>query len=116
MDDFLIILLLFFFIGALFILLGFPLLLGKIKPNWFYGFRTPSTVKNKDIWYIINKQTGREFIIAGIIIVIAFMIMLLFQSYITIIQLVFILLILVNISLITIIGRGFALLKKLKNK
>ncbi len=116
MDDAFMIIITFLFVGAILILLGIPLLLDKIKPNWFYGFRLPSIVRNKDIWYKINKQAGRDFIIAGVVIIIGMFILLTLKSYFTINQLIIISLLLVNIPLIIIIIRGLVLLKKLKNQ
>ena len=104
----------FVIIGVAFILLGIPLLLKKVKPNWFYGFRTPTSVKNKDLWYKVNKQVGREFIIAGIIVILGSIFMLIFQPLLTIIQIIIISLILVHLSMIIIIYRGVFLLRKLK--
>jgi len=114
MDEILITILTFIFIGVVLIILGFPLLLKKVKPNWFYGFKTLTTVKNKDIWYKVNKQVGRDFIIAGIIIILGSIFILIFQSILTLIQLIIILLLLVHLSLIIIISRGIFLLRKLK--
>jgi uncharacterized membrane protein len=115
MDEIFITILTFVFIGVIFILLGFPLLLEKIKPNWFYGFRTPAIVKSKNLWYKVNKQIGRDFIIAGIILISGSIFLLIFQPILTFLQLIIILLILIQLSLIIIIIRGFFLLKKLKN-
>jgi uncharacterized membrane protein len=115
MDEIFITILVFVFIGAIFIFLGIPLLMEKVKPNWFYGFRTPTVVKNKDLWYKVNKQVGREFIIAGIILMIGSIFILIFQPILSIIQLIIILLMLIQLSLIFIIIRGFLLLRRLKN-
>jgi len=114
MDEIFITILTFIFIGAVFIFLGIPLLLEKVKPNWFYGFRTPTIVKDRDLWYKVNKQVGREFIIAGIILIIGSTFMLIFQPILTLIQLIIILLLLVHLSLIIIIIKGFSLLRRLK--
>ena len=114
MDEIIITILTFVFIGVVFIILGFPLLLKKVKPNWFYGFRTSTTVKNKDLWYKVNNQVGKEFIIAGIIVIIGSIFLLIFQPILTLIQIILILLLLVHLSLIIIISRGLFLLRKLK--
>lgn len=47
--------------GLLFVALGYPLVLRRIPPNPFYGFRTPRTMKpgNERIWYEANAYTGR---------------------------------------------------------
>lgn len=52
--------------GALFVVLGIPLALGKVPPNWFYGFRTPKTLSRSDIWYAANRAAGVDFTIAGV--------------------------------------------------
>ena len=114
MDEISIIIIFFVFIGAVFIVLGIPLLLEKVKPNWFYGFRTPTTINKKNLWYNVNKQVGRDFIIAGIIIIIGSISMLIFQPILTLIQLIIILLLLVHLCLILISIRGFFLIKRLK--
>jgi uncharacterized membrane protein len=58
------------FIGSslLMIALAIPLALGKVKPNWVYGFRTPRTINNPDIWYPVNSYAGKALIYAGIVI------------------------------------------------
>ena len=38
--------------------LGVPLMLGKVKRNRWYGFRTPTTLSSDDIWYPANKSMG----------------------------------------------------------
>ena len=116
MDEILITIITFIFIGFLFILLGIPLLLEKVKPNWFLGFRTPTTVKNKTLWYKVNMQVGREFIIAGIVVIVGSIFMLIFQPILTLILVIIILLLLVHASIILIIIRGFLSVKKLKSQ
>lgn len=44
--------------GVLMFVLGIPLGYGLVPPNWWYGFRTPSTVRNAHIWYPVNRVTG----------------------------------------------------------
>lgn len=51
--------------GALFAVLGIPLALGKVPPNWFYGFRTPKTLSRPEVWYEANRAFGGEITIAG---------------------------------------------------
>jgi uncharacterized membrane protein len=114
MDEIFVTILVFVFIGVVLIVLGIPLLLEKVKPNWFYGFRTPTIVKNKDLWYTVNKQVGKEFIISGIILMIGSIYMIIFQPILTSIQLIIILLMILQLSLVFIIIRGFLLLKRLK--
>jgi len=57
--------------GILIAGLAIPLILGKIKPNRLYGFRTKKTLSDEKIWYPANKYAGKIMIITGIIISIA---------------------------------------------
>lgn len=50
---------LYIFSCLLIIGLAIPLIQRRIKPNMWYGFRTPTTLKNPDIWYEVNEYTGR---------------------------------------------------------
>jgi hypothetical protein len=52
-------LLLFVFVGALMAGLSLPLLLRRVKPNSLYGFRTPRTLSDENIWYEANAFAGR---------------------------------------------------------
>jgi uncharacterized membrane protein len=56
--------------GGLLILLAIPLILKKIKPNPFYGFRVSQTLKNPDVWYAANQTAGRWLLFSGICIVV----------------------------------------------
>ena len=47
--------------------LGIPLWLEKVPPNAFYGFRTPLTVNQPDIWYPVNKASGRDLFVSGLV-------------------------------------------------
>ena len=57
--------------GLLLIGLAIPLMLGKIKPNHWYGFRIRLTLDNPDIWYPVNAWTGRWLLIIGLATVVA---------------------------------------------
>jgi uncharacterized membrane protein len=51
-------------IGVLFIVLGGAM--GKFRPNWFAGIRTPWTLTSKRSWIKTHRLGGRVFIVAGI--------------------------------------------------
>lgn len=51
-------------VGAMFFLFGN--LLGKIRPNWFFGVRTPWTLSSKRSWTRTHRLTGWVFIVGGI--------------------------------------------------
>jgi uncharacterized membrane protein len=48
-----------------------PLILGKVPPNMWYGFRTPTTLSSPDIWYRANRASGIYFAIAGAVMLLA---------------------------------------------
>jgi len=56
-------------IGLLFMALGnqFP----RIQPNWFMGIRTPWTLSDEEVWKRTHRLGGRVFVIAGIILAVA---------------------------------------------
>jgi hypothetical protein len=57
--------------GLLLALLSLPLIAGKIKPNPFYGFRTPQTLDDPNIWYASNKYFAKLQLFVSIIITVA---------------------------------------------
>jgi uncharacterized membrane protein len=113
MDENLLIIIIFILVGIMEIILGIPLIYKKIKPNWFYGFRLPETVSNKEIWYKVNKQTGKDFVISGFILIITSLILLILIRSIDIITITMIQTIVLLVTITAIIARGLALLKKL---
>ena len=52
--------------GILMMALAIPLINDKVKPNGWYGFRTPKTLKHEDLWYEVNAHTGRLLLWSGI--------------------------------------------------
>ena len=52
-------------VGLLFIILGNYL--GKIKPNWFVGIRTPWTMSSETVWAKTHRFGGKAFIVGGVI-------------------------------------------------
>jgi uncharacterized membrane protein len=53
--------------GLLLIALAQPLIEGKVKPNGWYGVRTPKTLSNEDVWYKANAYGGRVLRVMGIV-------------------------------------------------
>ena len=51
--------------GVLLALLGIPLWLRRVPPNWFYGVRFPSTLADESVWYDINARGGRDLVVLG---------------------------------------------------
>lgn len=50
---------------ALLLTMGVPLWREKVGPHHWYGFRTPSAIRNKQIWYPVNRATGRWMVATG---------------------------------------------------
>ena len=42
-----------------------PLMLRMIPPNRIYGFRTPQTLSNRELWFRVNRFAGCAFFIAS---------------------------------------------------
>lgn len=56
----------FFSAEGLFILvISVPLLLGKVKPNALYGFRSARTLADPQLWYAVNRSGGGAMTVAG---------------------------------------------------
>jgi uncharacterized membrane protein len=51
-------------VGVLLIVLGGAL--GKFRPNWFAGIRTPWTLTSKRSWILTHRLGGRIFIVTGV--------------------------------------------------
>lgn len=58
-----------FIVGALFLLVGN--MLGKLRPNWFIGIRTPWTLSSKRAWIKTHRLGGWVFIVSGILMMAA---------------------------------------------
>ena len=46
--------------GLLLAGLSIPLIRRRVKPNRFYGFRTPQTLSDERIWYDANAYAGHQ--------------------------------------------------------
>jgi uncharacterized membrane protein len=56
-------------VGLLFMVLGNEM--GRLKPNWFAGIRTPWTLSDPEIWRRTHRFGGRVFFAAGLLIAVA---------------------------------------------
>jgi len=75
--------LLFGAVGVLYIGIGIPLLLGRVRPNSWYGSRTRKTLSDDRIWYAVNRVTGRAMMVTGIAVIAAAVVVFLIQGLIT---------------------------------
>lgn len=58
----------FAFLGLFFLGLSIPLILNRVPPNRYYGFRTAKTLSDPKIWYEVNHISGKDLFLAGILI------------------------------------------------
>lgn len=115
MNEYMILIIAFILVGIIEIIMGLPLLLEKVKPNWLYGFRLPGTLSDEEIWYKTNKYVGRDFVVMGILIIFFSLFLLFFMSSFTVFEITFVSIFLIILPMIIIIIRGVIYLKKLKN-
>lgn len=70
-------------IGILLIALSIPMVLQKIKPNYWYGFRTPKTLSDEKIWYEANRVAGIDLSLAGLLTIFTSIALFLFSGFLT---------------------------------
>jgi uncharacterized membrane protein len=58
---------LFLVTGLTMIVVSIPMILHYVKPNRWYGFRTPKTLGNEEVWYKANAYCGILLLTLGII-------------------------------------------------
>ncbi|RIE09411.1 SdpI family protein [Candidatus Cryosericum odellii] len=52
-------------LALLFLVLGIPLMLGKVKRNSLYGARFSATMADGRVWDVVNRKTGFLFVVGG---------------------------------------------------
>jgi len=52
---------------VLMIAVAVPMAMRKVPPNGLYGFRTPKTLANVQVWYDANEKAGINMIAAGVL-------------------------------------------------
>lgn len=55
-----------FLLSVVVMAISLPLILRRIPPNGFYGFRTPRTLANPHLWYGANAFTGWALLLAAL--------------------------------------------------
>ncbi len=58
----------FFALGLLFIALSIPLMLERVGPNRWYGFRVAKTLSDPRVWYPANRIMGYDMTAAGALV------------------------------------------------
>ena len=62
-------------IGILVSILAVPMILQRVKPNVWYGFRTRKTLSDESVWYSANQYAGKALLLAGSVIVVGAMVL-----------------------------------------
>lgn len=57
---------LYLFVGVLLAVLGVPLMLARVPPNRWYGFRVRRTLSDPSVWYAANRYAGGWMLAAGV--------------------------------------------------
>jgi len=57
-------------VGLITTVLCIPLILGKVRPNRFYGIRTREAFASEENWYRINRAGGKALLPASLIMTI----------------------------------------------
>ena len=53
--------------GILLTVLALPLVWERVPPNWFYGFRVPATLRDRRLWYAVNRYAGQRLLRVGLL-------------------------------------------------
>src|SRR5215813_9005034 len=57
--------------GIMLIIVSVPMIIERVPPNRWYGFRTPRTQSDPRIWYAANRIAGQYLAFAGLLVVLA---------------------------------------------
>jgi hypothetical protein len=71
MNPLTLLLVLFASMGVALAAISIPLIQRRIKPNYWYGFRTRRTLSDPAVWYEVNAYAGKRLLANGIITTIA---------------------------------------------
>ena len=105
--------LLFAGVGLLFIGLSVPLIRERVPPNSTYGFRTAKSLSDPKIWYEINRISGVDLLIAGVLITLGSVAMLFLGQRLQPMQVVLPLLLLMIFTLSGAALHGYIVLRRM---
>lgn len=71
-------------VGILFMIIGNYM--GKVKSNWFLGFRTPWTLSSDEVWNKTHRAGGKLFMLVGAIIAFSIFLPSYLKAYIVVIS------------------------------
>ena len=52
--------------GLLLSCLAVPLILGRVPPNHIYGFRVRATLRDRKLWYAVNRYAAWRLLVVGL--------------------------------------------------
>jgi uncharacterized membrane protein len=113
MSDVNIAVLIFTGVGIVFIALGIPLFQGRVPPNSWYGCRTTRTLSDEKIWYAVNRVTGKDMILIGILVIISSLALFIFGRSLSSNHATVILLSLVIFATVGMVVNSFRVLKQM---
>ena len=105
--------LLFAGVGLLFVGLSIPLIQERVPPNSTYGFRTAKSLSDPRIWYEINRISGLDLLIAGVLITLGSVAMLFLGQHLQPSQVILPLFLLMVFTLSGATLHGYIVLRKL---
>ena len=105
--------LLFAGVGLLFVALSVPLIQERVPPNSSYGFRTAKSLSYAKIWYEINRISGCDLLIAGVLITLGSVAMLFLGQHLQPNHVVLPLLLLMVFTLSAAALHGYIVLRKM---
>ena len=105
--------LLFDGVGLLFIAVSIPLIQERVPPNSTYGFRTTKTVSDPKIWYAINRISGLDLLIAGVLITLGSVALVFLGQHLEPLQVVLALLLLMVFTLLGAALHGYIVLRRM---
>jgi uncharacterized membrane protein len=100
-------------VGLIIIGVSIPLIFAKIRPNPWYGFRTPKTLSNPEIWYKANRYMAKNLFAAGIVITALSILLPIFGPHLPLVEGLIALYLMLTVPVAIAIIRGLLYLKKL---
>ena len=95
--------------GLLLAGLSVPLILRKVPPNVWYGFRIRLTLDDPEIWYPVNAWAGRRMLLTGLVAAVAGLAGLLVPGHmLRFYSLALAVLLIVSVSLVLVFGIRYA--------
>ena len=100
-------------VGLFFIAVSIPLIQERVPPNSFYGFRTAKSLSDPNIWYTINRLSGIDLLLAGVLISLGSVAMLILGQGLQLRQIALALLLLMIFTLSGAALHGYIMLRRM---